>query len=64
MLYGRYKSDNKTTNINDGRLNGDAITFSIDGEKYTGHLNGDRTLEGIVTSGSAQKNWVATPFGI
>ena len=64
MLYGTYKSDNKTTNINDGRLNGDVITFSIDGEKYTGRLNGDKTLEGTVASGTVKKDWVATPSGI
>ncbi len=64
MLFGNYKTDNKTTNITDGRLNGDTITFSIDGEKYTGHLTGDKTLEGTVTSGTAQKEWVAIPFGI
>ena len=64
MLYGTYKSDNKTTNINDGRLNGDVITFSIDGEKYTGRLNGGKTLEGTVASGTVKKDWVATPSGI
>ncbi|MFH1964145.1 MAG: class I SAM-dependent methyltransferase, partial [Acidobacteriota bacterium] len=43
MLYGTYKSENKTTNINNGKLNGDGITFSIDVEEYTGRLNGGKT---------------------
>ena len=63
MLYENYKTDNKTTNMTGGRLNGDMITFSIDGEKYIGHLNSDKTLEGTVTSGTTPKNWFATPIG-
>jgi SAM-dependent methyltransferase len=64
MLYGNYESGNKATNITDGRINGNTITFFIDGEKYTGHLTGDKTLVGTVTSGTAQKEWVAIPYGI
>jgi hypothetical protein len=60
MLYGTLKSDNKTSTINDGRLNGDVITFSVDGATYTGHVNGKTTMVGTVTKGSTKKDWVAT----
>ena len=64
MLYGNYETENNATNITDGRINGNTISFRIDGEKYTGHLTGDKTLEGTVTSGTVQKEWVAIPCGI
>jgi len=60
MLYGTLKSDNKTSTINDARLNGDVITFSVDGATYTGHVNGKTTMVGTVTKGSTKKDWVAT----
>lgn len=63
MLDGNYVTENKVTNITDGRINGASITFSIDGEKYTGRLTGDKTLEGIVTSGTTHENWFAAPSG-
>jgi SAM-dependent methyltransferase len=59
MLYGTFKSDNKTSNITAGRLNGDVITFSIDGSAYTGHVNGKTTIVGTVTTSSAKRDWVA-----
>jgi SAM-dependent methyltransferase len=63
MLDGNYVTENKVTNITDGRINGDSITFSMDGEKYTGRLTGDKTLEGTFTSGTVRENWFATPAG-
>ena len=63
-LYGTYRAHNKTTNIDDGKLYGDAISFTINGEKYTGHVTGEKTLEGVVSSGTVMKNWVATRSGI
>ncbi|MDP3001684.1 MAG: class I SAM-dependent methyltransferase [Bacteroidales bacterium] len=63
MLYGTFKSDNKTSTINAGRLNGNVITFSIDGETYTGNVNGKTTIAGTVTTGSSKKDWIATFTG-
>lgn len=60
MLYGTFKSDNKTSTINEGRLNGDVITFSYDGATYTGHVNGTKTMIGTVTTSSAKRDWFAT----
>jgi precorrin-6B methylase 2 len=63
MLYGTFKSDNKTSTINSGRLNGNMITFSIDGETYTGNINGKTTIAGTVMKGSGKKDWIATFAG-
>ena len=60
MIYGTLKSDDKTLTINDGRLNGDEITFNIDGAIYTGHVNGRSTMMGTVITGSDKRDWVAT----
>ena len=60
MIYGTFKSDKKTSTINTGRLNGNEITFSIDGATYTGNVNGKSTIEGKVTTGSGKKDWIAT----
>ena len=63
-IYGTYRAHNKTTNIYGGSLYGDSITFSINGENYTGHVTGKQTMEGVVTSGTSTSNWVATRPGI
>jgi hypothetical protein len=63
MLYGTFKSGNKTSTINSGRLKGNVITFSIDGETYTGNVNGKTTIEGTVTTGSVKRDWIATFTG-
>lgn len=60
MLYGTFKSENKTSNIIDGRLTGDKITFSYDGITYVGHVTGKNTMVGLVASGSSKKEWAAT----
>jgi len=64
MINGKYKSGNKTVEIKDGKLNGNEITFGLDGKIYTGHVNGDKTMEGTSTSGTTKKEWVATYSGI
>ena len=63
MLYGTFKSDKKTSTISSGRLNGNEITFSIDGATYTGNVNGKTTITGKVIAGSNKKDWVATYIG-
>ena len=63
IFYGTFKRDNKTSNLTDGRLNGDVITFSIDGAKYTGHVN-RKSMLGTVTTSSAKRDWMATHTGM
>ncbi|MBE3084909.1 MAG: class I SAM-dependent methyltransferase [Bacteroidetes bacterium] len=60
MLYGTFKTDNKTSNITDGRLTDDVITFSFDGATYTGHVKGTTTMVGTVTTSSSKRDWIAT----
>lgn len=64
VFYGTYQTDSATRKIVGGRINGDTITFSIDGAEYTGRLTMDKILEGTVASGAALKNWIAAPIGI
>jgi hypothetical protein len=58
MLSGTLKSGNKSTQISDGRLNGDQIHFTADGVKYTGRVNGN-SIEGDTGNG----RWSATRIG-
>jgi SAM-dependent methyltransferase len=59
MIYGTYSSGNKTVRLSEGRLNGYLITFSINGEYYTGRVNG-KTMQGTISKGSIEKDWIAT----
>jgi SAM-dependent methyltransferase len=60
MIYGTLKTDDKTSIITEGRLNGDKITFSVDGAKYSGLVTGNSTMEGTADSGSGKREWIAT----
>jgi SAM-dependent methyltransferase len=63
MFYGTFKSGNKTSNINNGKIEGDLITFSIDKETYSGKVIGKSTMEGTISNGSSKRNWNATLKG-
>jgi len=60
MVRGTYTTDGKSSTITDGRLRGEAITFSINGELYSGKVN-DRTMSGTVTNNSSgnKRDWIA-----
>jgi precorrin-6B methylase 2 len=60
MISGTFKKDNKTSNVTDGRLKGDAITFSCNGATYTGHVNNAKSMIGTATTNSAKWDWAAT----
>jgi SAM-dependent methyltransferase len=64
VFYGTFKSARKTSGISDGRLNGDVITFRIDGENYTGTVTGKTTMAGSVTTNSVKKEWTANLKGL
>jgi precorrin-6B methylase 2 len=63
MISGTFKKDNKTSNITDGKLKGDAVTFSYDGKTYTGRVNGKKSMAGTATTNSAKWDWAATLEG-
>jgi len=60
MIYGTYKSDDKISKITDGRMEGDKITFRIDGYVYTGRVNENNSMQGTVTNGTDKSDWIAT----
>jgi hypothetical protein len=55
MISGTLKSGNNSTQITDGRLNGDQISFSAGGAQYTGRVSGN-SIEGTTSNGK----WSAT----
>jgi SAM-dependent methyltransferase len=59
MVYGIYTSGDKSSNIRDGRLRGEEITFKINDKLYTGKVSGNR-MDGIVRDGAGEKKWTAT----
>ena len=63
MFYGTFKHDNKTSNISEGRVNGDIVNFRIDGAAYTGHMTGKNSILGTVTTNSNKSDWFATHLG-
>jgi SAM-dependent methyltransferase len=60
IVYGTLKTEDKTSIINEGRLNGDLITFNVNGATYSGKITGETTMSGTLTSGSVKKEWNAT----
>jgi precorrin-6B methylase 2 len=60
MFKGTLKSGDKTSDINDGRLSGDTLTFSTNEAKYTGILRGKSNMGGTATTKSAKSDWTAT----
>jgi precorrin-6B methylase 2 len=51
---GTLRSGSVSAPITDGRLNGDQISFSAGGNRYTGHVNGN-VIEGNTSSGGSWK---------
>lgn len=63
MVSGTLKTGRKTNTISDGRLNGTEITFSVNDEKYSGRVNGNK-IEGTVTTAQETRKWDAVLKGI
>ncbi len=64
MVSGTIKNGNKTSPIRDGRLHGDGITFTYNGEQFSGQVNG-KTIMGTFTNNSSgsKYDWSATREG-
>jgi hypothetical protein len=58
MLTGSLKGASEPVTVKDGRLRGDAISFSAGGAQYSGRVSGD-TMSGTVLSGGAKSSWSA-----
>lgn len=61
FLHGTYNTGGKSEPVSDGRLNGDLISFTINGSKYSGQVNG-RVITGtfINESRGEKSSWTAT----
>jgi hypothetical protein len=62
MVSGTLKTGINTITISDGRLNGYNLTFSANGEKYSGRVNGN-SIEGTITSVQNNRKWNAKRIG-
>jgi Predicted RNA methylase len=58
MVFGTLKTEDKTSIITGGRLNGNMITFSVDGAAYSGLVTGKTSMSGTMISGSAINKWI------
>ena len=58
-ISGSLKAGNKSGIVSEGRLNGNEITFTADGSKYTGIVNGN-SISGTFTTGNTTRKWSAT----
>lgn len=59
LFHGNYNLDGKSIRVEEGKLTGNEITFSIDGVTYTGTVN-NKKMTGISTDGISNKNWEAS----
>jgi SAM-dependent methyltransferase len=59
MVTGTITAEGKAVPIENGRLRGDAITFSANGVEYAGKVNGNR-IEGTSKGGGRSGSWTAT----
>jgi SAM-dependent methyltransferase len=60
-VWGRYDYDGIPLNVEDGRLNGNEIAFTVNGVAYSGRVSGD-TMSGTA-KGRATRHWSATRVG-
>ena len=60
MVYGTLKEADKTSVITEGRLNGDLITFNVNGTEYSGKVAGKTNMSGTMISGAIKKEWKAS----
>ncbi len=56
-VYGTYQIDNVAVTIENGRLRGEEITFTVNNVAYTGHISGD-TMSGVA-KGRESRDWKA-----
>jgi SAM-dependent methyltransferase len=59
IVTGTLTVDGKAMRITAGKLRGDHISFSVDGDEYSGKVVGDR-IEGVAVRAGARQNWAAS----
>ena len=61
MVSGRLRTEDRTVQIEDGRLNGTAITFRIGDTSYRGQVNqAQTTMRGVARTPDDTEDWRAT----
>lgn len=60
IVYGSLTVDSKTSVVTEGRLDGELITFSVDGCRYSGKVTGDTIRSETLGPGPDRKEWIAT----
>ncbi len=58
FVQGTIETNGNTATIDDGRLRGNMITFTVQGTEYAGHVNGT-TISGTMKRGDSRSNWIA-----
>jgi hypothetical protein len=58
MVYGDYITGVNEIPVTDGRLNGNDITFKIEGDLYVGKVEGLK-MSGTVTNDKGSREWSA-----
>lgn len=61
FIQGTLNAGEKSSSISEGRLRGNAISFVVDGTRYTGEVN-DKIIKGVCVNNSSgeKKDWLAT----
>jgi hypothetical protein len=62
MISGTLKSGGNATQITNGKLDGEHISFIAGADQYTGRVHGN-AMTGTVKTGNTAKSWTATRTG-
>ena len=62
FFHGTLNIKGKSSQLSDGRLQGNEITFKVNGAVYTGTVNGTKMI-GTATTDSSKWDWTATRSG-
>jgi hypothetical protein len=59
VVSGTLTSAGRVSKLANGKLNGDQLTFTLNGQSYVGRVTGDR-IEGSTKAGASANTWSAT----
>lgn len=59
MVSGTLTSAGRVSKLLNGKLNGDQITFTVNGQTHTGRVSGER-IDGTIKAGASSNAWSAT----
>jgi len=59
MVSGTLTSAGRVSKLSNGKLNGDQISFTVNGQTHTGRVSGER-IDGTIKAGASNNAWSAT----